>query len=557
MSPLPGSLPIGVRAGLPPSRLSNSQYRATLLIVVGLASALIALTLKATGALNSFDSAAIDARFSLRGTERPDLRLALVAVDDATEKALNVGNPIPRGDVAKLLDRLHANGARLIVLDFQFKGTSLAPEQDRALVSAIGRDGPVLIGAPDPPNGVFHPAGRPPARGEELASLAVDNQNDAVVRQLLHTQVTRPTLAVRAAQLAGHPVSESDFPGNHAWIDFRGPPGTFPVQSVIKILNGSLPAALIRGKIVIVGTTDPLAKDVFVTAASSEPMPGLELQANALSTVLGGFPLRSASGFVGVLLLLLLAAAPSGLGWRLPSLYALAGSVLVVVVYLVGVQLAFNSGSVVPIADPLAALLLATGGVIAADTLVERRRRMALEYALKDFVRPGRYDFFISYRRDDTGFAATTLCNQLNERFGPETAFVDKRTILAGQLWPNEILEAIVGSAVMLVLIGHHWLGDVDASGRRRIDREDDWVRLEAEAGLKQPELVVVPVLVEGAAFPPEATLPESLKPLAHRHAIALSGDDTAGQIDQLVREIEIGRARELFSSGTGATSSA
>jgi CHASE2 domain-containing sensor protein len=551
---IPEWLPVSVRRLGPKSRLTPRRYRAALLVAVWAGAVLLSLLAAATGALNGLEGQTVDARFSVRGAERPDARIAIVAIDDRTEEALNVAPPIPRVFMAQLLDRLHAAKPRLIVLDYQFKGASRRPADDRALVAAFSRDGPILMGAPDPPNGEFLPAGLPPGAGEVLASLAVDNNPDAVIRQLLYVQVQRKTLAVRAGELlAARGVSPASFPGNHAWIDFRGPPGTFPMYSMIDVRRGDIPLGAFAGKVVLVGATDPLVKDVFVTAASSTPMAGVELQANALSTILSGFPLRSVSGVVNVLVLLALAAVPPLLSWRFPSLQVLAGTVLVLFGYLIAVQLAFDSGRIVSMINPMIGLVFATAGSIAVETLVERRRRQALESALQGVLRPARTGFFISYRRTDADWAASALCNALVERFGKSSVFMDTRTIRPGQEWPAEIHEAILGASVMLVLIGHHWLDERDSTGRPRLEDPADWVRLEIEAGLRRAELVVVPVLLGGARFPAEESLPETIRGLAHRNAIAISADDLDAEIDRLVDLIEVGRLRELFAPGRAA----
>ena len=91
--------------------------------------------------------------------------------------------------------------------------------------------------------------------------------------------------------------------------------------------------------------TDPAEKDVFVTAASSVPMAGVEVQANALTTILNGFPLQSAGSAVAVVLLLAFAALPPLLSLRLPALYVLVAAVALLLAFLLACQLAFDAGS--------------------------------------------------------------------------------------------------------------------------------------------------------------------------------------------------------------------
>jgi CHASE2 domain-containing sensor protein len=545
---LPDWLPASLRPRPAGGRLTPARLRIVALVAVAVVSGAVAIVAWSTGALNTPEYESIDARFSIRGSDGPDPRIALVGIDAETLAQLNVTAPIPRIDIARLLDRLRADGARLIVLDLEINGRSAVPSQDAALLAAIARDRPVLMGAVDPGAGRSRPVGATSAPGAVLARLGVDANNDGVTRQMLYAQDGIPTLAVTAAALlTGHPISAARFPDNHAWIDFRGAPGTFAVQSLSRVISGAVPASALRGKVVIVGETDPILKDVFDTAASSDPMAGAELQANALSTILGGFPLQPAGGIVDVLLILILAAVPAMLSLRLASLYAFGGSLLAVVVLLIVVQLAFNAGTILPLIAPLLGLVLAVGGSIGAESLVERRRRQALENALRGLIRPAGTSFFISYRRDQAAFAANSLRKELAARFGESSVFKDTHAIHAGTEWPREIQEAILGASVMLVLIGPYWLDARSADGRRRLDYPGDWVRLEIAAGLRRPELVVVPVLLDGAAPPFADALPAELRPITTRNAISLSGERLGEEVDQLVSSIESGQIRRFL----------
>jgi Inner membrane component of T3SS, cytoplasmic domain len=78
-------------------------------------------------------------------------------------------------------------------------------------------------------------------------------------------------------------------------------------------------------------------------------------------------------------------------------------------------------------------------------------------------------------------------------------------------------------------------------------------VRLEIEAGLQRPELAVVPMLLGGARFPAEDSLPETITELAQRNAISISADDLTVEIDRPVDWIGEGRIHELSAPGRAA----
>jgi hypothetical protein len=254
-------------------------------------------------------------------------------------------------------------------------------------------------------------------------------------------------------------------------------------------------------------------------------------------------PLKSAGGAVDVALILALIAILAAVGARKSGLVTLAGSVGLLVVFLAGVQLAFNAGWIVSIAYPLVGLVVAAAAMIGVDAFMERRQRAALEQALGDLLPPQSPSaFFISYRRSEASSEARDFRRELARRYGAASVFMDVSSIDYGESFPDRIASAIRGCSLMLVLIGPHWLEPVD--GVRRIDNPDDWVHREVEAGLQRREAVVVPILVDGATAPSEAELPESIKGLATLHAFAVAGGDLAAEIDNLVKSVERGRRR-------------
>ncbi len=397
------------------------------------------------------------------------------------------------------------------------------------------------------------PANVPHAPGAALGSAAVDTDPDNVLRRMIYAAVRLKTFAVAAAELLhGRPVNPSHFPTNHAWVDFKGPPGTFPVYSLIDVVNGRVPAGRLAGKTVLVGVTDPVGKDVFVTSASSTPMSGVEFQANALSTILDGFPLQPASDGLEIALLFVLAAVPAVLSLRLSALSVLIAAIGVLLVFLVAAQLAFDSGTIVSIPDAILALALGTMGAVAAESHVQRRQLRDLQSVLH--LLPGPSDFFVSYRRGQSELAANTLREGLARKFGEDHVFMDTDAIHPGEQWPRRIVEAIEACRAMLVVIGPQWLEAADSDGSRRLDDPDDWVRREIEAGLGSEQIVVVPMLHDGARGPRRDQLPDSLKPLADCQSVQLTGRDVDRWIEELAQRIHKGRIRSLGPLGRPAS---
>jgi hypothetical protein len=151
-------------------------------------------------------------------------------------------------------------------------------------------------------------------------------------------------------------------------------------------------------------------------------------------------------------------------------------------------------------------------------------------------------DTFISYRREDTSGYAGRLRDELEERLGRGRVFRDVDTLRPGQDFVHEIQARLARCTTFLVLIGRDWVQMREAQGRRRLDQDDDYVRLEIETALARRDLLVVPVLVEGAPMPAAADVPASMASLARRQAISLRDDTWEADVDRLASLIGGGR---------------
>jgi hypothetical protein len=88
-------------------------------------------------------------------------------------------------------------------------------------------------------------------------------------------------------------------------------------------------------------------------------------------------------------------------------------------------------------------------------------------------------------------------------------------------------------------VIGSRWLDAATPDGRRQLDDPSDFVRIEIETALKLG-LVVVPVLVYGAAMPPAEALPCTLARLPQLNAAQVRLDpDFATDIKRLDEGID------------------
>ncbi|MDI6104628.1 toll/interleukin-1 receptor domain-containing protein [Actinoplanes sp. NEAU-A12] len=141
---------------------------------------------------------------------------------------------------------------------------------------------------------------------------------------------------------------------------------------------------------------------------------------------------------------------------------------------------------------------------------------------------------FVNYRTGDDDFAAALVDDHLRGVFGEENVFRDSRSLTAGTDFPPELWRRLMGSKVLLVLIGPRWLTLTHTSGGRRVDRPDDFVRREIEAAFAA-RIRVIPVLLNGAPLPAAEDLPASLRGLTTRQAVSLRQRESGKDLGHLV----------------------
>jgi hypothetical protein len=144
---------------------------------------------------------------------------------------------------------------------------------------------------------------------------------------------------------------------------------------------------------------------------------------------------------------------------------------------------------------------------------------------------------FINYRREDSRGEARGLFDRLSARF-PGQVFMDVSVLDPGVDFVQAIDDEVGSCDAFVVVIGKGWLSITNASGQRRLDDAQDFVRLEIATALKR-KIAVVPALVGGATMPTAADLPPDLQGLTRRNALYLTDQGWDDDVNRLVRALE------------------
>lgn len=146
---------------------------------------------------------------------------------------------------------------------------------------------------------------------------------------------------------------------------------------------------------------------------------------------------------------------------------------------------------------------------------------------------------FISYRRADSAPSTGRLADALESAFGHDLVFRDVDRIAPGIKFEEEIERSIEASGVMLVVIGPSWLAQLDETSNRRLDNENDPVRIEIRTGLKRASVKTIPLLLDGAELPRPEELPDDIRALTGLQTFRLSDSRWRYDVARLVEEIE------------------
>ncbi len=146
---------------------------------------------------------------------------------------------------------------------------------------------------------------------------------------------------------------------------------------------------------------------------------------------------------------------------------------------------------------------------------------------------------FISYRRSDTEHFAGRVFDRLRHHVGSHNLFMDVDTIPLGVNFAEFIGGEVAKCHVLLALIGPNWIDARATNGTRRLDDEQDLVRIEIASALRR-NIPVVPILLEGTSMPVADLLPDELKPLTSRNALSVRHSSFHTDMDKLVRALDI-----------------
>lgn len=226
-------------------------------------------------------------------------RILLVTIDDASIRQLGRW-PWSRDLHAQLIQYLHTGGAKAIAYDVLFPETA-DPAGDNALADAMRLGTPVIIpqaysvpGLNGAPYDVVRPLPELSTAANAVGHVSLAYDSDGVVRKIPLSFGEGQDRALHMMEQLyrldqGRPSrlwERSDAPDHNALIAFQSDIGIFPTISFSSVLEGEVPAALIRDKLVLVGAAASGLGDIHPTpTGEGGTVYGVELMANVLNAM--------------------------------------------------------------------------------------------------------------------------------------------------------------------------------------------------------------------------------------------------------------------------------
>ncbi len=336
-------------------------------------------------------------------------RIAVVTITEDTLATFPYRSPLDRGFVGELLRTLEGKGAKLIALDMLLDQPSEA-EKDDALRTTLGAlSTPVVVASAEASDGLTD---RQVAfMSRYLAGLhtgipmisadSIDGTVRSIALRRPHGGKTQLGFVAAVAEVLGVPLPE----GESVAIRFRGAPdaGTppFPVYPAHAV--ALLPDAWFDDRIVLVGVDLPLL-DRHRTPLSvaggrdSGDMPGVILQAHALSQILEGGDVSASSDLRDVVVTIVFAAIGAGLVMLRYSaaIKAVGLAMAIAVIWVGGLAMFSRGGQLVPLVTPTLGLVLAALLTYAWRWREEQAQRRFIHDAFSKYVAPSIVDHMIA-----------------------------------------------------------------------------------------------------------------------------------------------------------------
>jgi adenylate cyclase len=399
-----------------------------------LVAAIVGVLLAGLAGIHAFDTWNIRLTDNLYGGIQPLDKIVIVTIDDRSLQ--DIGKwPWARSAYLPLLE--NTAGSKIIAFDLTFS----EPDGNDATLAAAMKGREVILAQE------YHTAQDlmlSPAPAYSDVTRAVVNvftDSDGIIRNVPAKVNGSPSMSFAlATQYLGRPPS---FDSDRLTVNYVGPPSSFRHYSASDVMNGKISADVFKDAIVLVGVSAPdLHDDYVVPTSQGTRMPGVEIHANALQTLLTK-RFITPQPYLSLVIVIMIFAAIAGFMANIPMRYTIPISIGLFVAYIITAIFLFGRGIILNLVYPLMTIILAslaTYGYIAATESQHKK------YILQVFGRYVSKDVVTHLLSSKEAMELGGIEREVSAMFADIRGF----TAMSEKMTPNEVIKVL-----------NHYFGDM------------------------------------------------------------------------------------------------
>jgi len=337
-----------------------------------------------------------DSLYTEKGTSKD---IIIIAIDDKSLQEIGRW-PWDRKNFSMAIDKLKEAKVKLIGIDIAFFEPS-NNNSDTALAESINKAGNVVTVVEYTK---FSTKDDQIYGTEILRSSFITNANIGFVNLFTDSDGILRSSPARISGIENHmsfslKIAELilgkkiDINENRFLINFYGKPGAYKYISFSDLVRDRVNIEELRDAIVLIGVTSPdFHDDHAVPISKARRMPGVEVNANAVQTLISGDFLQQQPGWSVTLIILIFAIATATIIYKLKIIFAIPLLFAIVITYVFAAIYAFDNGIILNIIYPILSVVIVFIALVIISYLTEELHKKQIKNAFGRYVSPAVLD---------------------------------------------------------------------------------------------------------------------------------------------------------------------